>query len=71
MSKMVDTEVAVEKVDVNVQLPSGGDFTFIDSIKGIIDGIVDSFRNADEYALTGLFMGFLLAMMVGLLWRMA
>lgn len=69
MSKMVDTTVDVQ--NVNVQLPSGGDFTFIDSIKGIIDGIVDSFRNADEYALTGLFMGFLLAMMVGLLWRMA
>lgn len=68
MSKMVDTTVDVQ--NVNVQLPSGGDFTFIDSIKGIIDGIVDSFRNADEYALTGLFMGFLLAMMVGLLWRM-
>ncbi|MHC4950631.1 MAG: hypothetical protein ACYTEU_06550 [Planctomycetota bacterium] len=66
---MVDTTVDVQ--NVNVQLPSGGDFTFIDSIKGIIDGIVDSFRNADEYALTGLFMGFLLAMMVGLLWRMA
>jgi len=65
---MVETEVNVESV--NVQLPSGGDFTFIDSIKGIIDSIVNTFRDADTYALTGLFMGVMLALMVTLLWRM-
>ena len=65
---MVDTTVEVNSV--NVQLPSGGDFTFIDSIKGIIDSIVNTFRDADTYALTGLFMGVMLALMVTLLWRM-
>lgn len=65
---MVDTEVKVD--NVNVQLPAGGDFTFIDSIKGIIDSIVNTFRKADEYALTGLFMGLMLALMATLLWRM-
>ena len=65
---MVETEVNVESV--NVQLPSGGDFTFIDSIKGIIDSIVNTFRDADTYALTGLFMGVMLALMATLLWRM-
>jgi surfactin synthase thioesterase subunit len=66
--RMVETEVNVSSV--NVQLPSGGDFTFIDSIKGIIDSIVNTFRDADTYALTGLFMGVMLALMVTLLWRM-
>lgn len=65
---MVETQVEVQ--NVNVQLPAGGDFTFIDSIKGIIDSIVNTFRDADTYALTGLFMGVMLALMVTLLWRM-
>ena len=66
---MVDTSVEVE--NVNVTLPSGNDFSFVDSIKGIIDNIVNSFRDADEYVLTGIFMGFMLSLMFITIWRKA
>jgi len=64
---MVDTEVTVD--NVNVQLPSGGDFTFVDSIRSILDDTVSKIRNLEDEALTGVLMAFMLAMCVVSLWR--
>lgn len=64
---MVETEVTVD--NVNVQLPSGGDFTFVDSIRSILDDTVTKIRNLEDEALTGVFMAFMLALCVVSLWR--
>jgi len=55
--------------NLNVQLPSGANFSFVDSIKNIFDGVRDSLLALDEVALTGIFVTLIIAFAMFVMWR--
>lgn len=64
---MADNTVNVD--NLNVQLPSGAPFSFVDSIKNVFDSVRDALLNADEIALTATFITLIIAFAMLVMWR--
>lgn len=64
---MADNTVNVD--NLNVQLPSGQPFSFVDSIKNVFDSVRDALLNADEIALTATFITLIIAFAMLVMWR--
>lgn len=54
---------------VNINLPSGQPFSFVDSIKNIFDGVVEDILEKDEVALTAIFMSLMLIIAFLTIWK--
>ena len=64
---MVETEIVTG--DVNINLPSGQPFSFVDSIKNIFDGFIEDIMSKDVVALTAIFMSLMLIVAFVALWK--
>jgi len=64
---MVETEIVTG--DVNINLPSGLPFSFVDSIKNIFDGFIEDIMSKDVVALTAIFMSLMLIVAFVALWK--
>jgi len=66
-----DFDVSQVNVDapVNINLPEGQSYTFIDSIKGVFDNYVERLKDLDDEALTGIYMALLFGVTFIVIWR--
>mgnify|MGYP003633263660 CR=1 FL=1 len=65
---MGDTLINVD-APVTVKLPEGRSFSFIDSIRDLVDDTVSKIMSYDTVALTAVFMSLMLIIAFVALWR--
>ena len=64
---MAETEITTGAVNIN--LPDGVPYSFVDSIKGVFDDAVNKILSKDVVALTAIFMSLMLAVAMLALWK--